>query len=170
MLMAVPIIPLSQDTSLRDRHDRFKPYQSLMSLYPLLRMHLPHSIEARFPVLSSASPVDHPGSFASSGVLPALDVKPLKAAAIRKWWSDSSRKLCQYEVPGGGECRDHECQDVHPSRVWAVEPSGTCCSSLLVVLTSSCCPISSYPSPPPTTPQTKTQPDTYATLCRRCRR
>ncbi|KAF7795161.1 hypothetical protein EIP86_006310 [Pleurotus ostreatoroseus] len=58
-----------------------------------------------------------------SGVVPALNLKPLQAIAIYRWLDDPSRFLCQYEVPGGGECRDSHCEDIHPSRAGAVEPT-----------------------------------------------
>jgi hypothetical protein len=55
---------------------------------------------------------------------------------------DPSKQICQYELPGGGICRDEGCQDVHLSRgldganVDDVEPSGTwlLCSGCSYVL------------------------------------
>jgi hypothetical protein len=58
------------------------------------------------------------------------DLKPLKRAASFKAL-DHSKQICQYELPGGGVCRDKGCRDVHLSRgidgtsVDEVEPSGT---------------------------------------------
>lgn len=64
--------------------------------------------------------------------LPSLvlpDLQPLKLATVMKHL-DPSKQLCQYEVPGGGVCRDEGCDDVHLSRLRmyvdgdALEPSG----------------------------------------------
>ncbi|KAI0926748.1 hypothetical protein AcV5_007455 [Taiwanofungus camphoratus] len=44
-------------------------------------------------------------------------------AHARQLLTDPSTRICQYEVPGGGECRDRDCQDVHLSRLHSVEPS-----------------------------------------------
>lgn len=56
-----------------------------------------------------------------------LDLKPLKLAAMQRAFgqvssSDSGLRVCQYEVPGGGVCRDKDCNDLHLSRL-ASEPS-----------------------------------------------
>lgn len=58
-------------------------------------------------------------------VLVGINLRAMKAAAVNRWLSDPSRRICQYEVPGGGECRDPNCEDIHPSMEWTVEPSGT---------------------------------------------
>lgn len=57
------------------------------------------------------------------------DLKPLKLASLQHAFgqvisSDSGVRVCQYEVPGGGVCRDKDCDDVHLSRLMS-EPSGT---------------------------------------------
>jgi len=44
-------------------------------------------------------------------------------AHTKYWLIDPSKRLCQYEIPGGGECRDRECEDIHLSRTPGVEPS-----------------------------------------------
>jgi hypothetical protein len=36
---------------------------------------------------------------------------------------DPKKQLCHFEVPGGGECRDAECEDVHLDRL-VLAPSG----------------------------------------------
>ncbi|KAG2033787.1 hypothetical protein BDR03DRAFT_656746 [Suillus americanus] len=57
------------------------------------------------------------------------DLKPLKLATLQCALgqvsaSDSGLRVCQYEVPGGGVCRDKDCNDLHLSRLVS-EPSGT---------------------------------------------
>jgi hypothetical protein len=55
------------------------------------------------------------------------DLKPLKLATLQRAFgqvsaSDSGLRVCQYEVPGGGVCRDKDCNDLHLSRLVS-EPS-----------------------------------------------
>ncbi|KAG2129148.1 hypothetical protein DEU56DRAFT_818040 [Suillus clintonianus] len=57
------------------------------------------------------------------------DLKPLKLASLQRALgqlnaSDPGLRVCQYEVPGGGVCRDKGCNDLHLSRLVS-EPSGT---------------------------------------------
>jgi len=58
------------------------------------------------------------------------DLRPLKLATASRLL-DPSKRICQYEVPGGGVCRDEGCEDVHLSRIagqggrGGAEPSGT---------------------------------------------
>ncbi|KAG1751185.1 hypothetical protein EDB19DRAFT_2004727, partial [Suillus lakei] len=57
------------------------------------------------------------------------DLKPLKLATLQRTLgqlsaSDAGLRVCQYEVPGGGVCRDKDCNDLHLSRLVS-EPSGT---------------------------------------------
>lgn len=86
---------------------------------PALSIH-PHD---SFSVDSSAS--------ASSSLASIPDLQPLKRAASVKAL-DPSKRICQYELPGGGVCRDAGCEDVHLRRsdlnrtgVDGVEPTGT---------------------------------------------
>ncbi|SJL07562.1 uncharacterized protein ARMOST_10912 [Armillaria ostoyae] len=66
-----------------------------------------------------------------SRLLPAPDLRPLKTVTATKLL-DPSKRICQYEIPGGGICRDVGCDDVHPSRLsnqqsspgQSVDPSG----------------------------------------------
>jgi len=44
------------------------------------------------------------------------DLRPLKLATASRLL-DPSKRICQYEVPGGGVCRDEGCEDVHLSRI-----------------------------------------------------
>ncbi|KZP33404.1 hypothetical protein FIBSPDRAFT_943227 [Athelia psychrophila] len=67
------------------------------------------------PSLASSSSITSVSSFAStSSTLP--DLKSLKTAVSFKTL-DPSKQICQYELPGGGVCRDAGCQDIHLSRV-----------------------------------------------------
>ena len=68
---------------------------------------------------------------ASSSLASIPDLQPLKRAASAKAL-DPSKRICQYELPGGGVCHDAGCEDVHlggsdlnRAGVDGVEPSGT---------------------------------------------
>ncbi|CAL1712719.1 unnamed protein product [Somion occarium] len=106
---------LTSDAQAQHRSDRpqqtegFLFYQSPLSNYPSLRVH------------------SHLPGIPRTGLTPnQLDLKPLKLAATRKWLQEnSSRCICQFEVPGGGECRDRTCEDIHPSKMSTIEPSET---------------------------------------------
>jgi hypothetical protein len=54
------------------------------------------------------------------------NLKRLKMQAAARRITDNSLenvRICQFEVPGGGECRDTACADVHLSQL-EVEPKG----------------------------------------------
>jgi hypothetical protein len=100
-----------------------------------------HQQEAQASSCASLSSSSSLPSFSSSSSLPSSvvfvpDLKPLRKAACFKAL-DPSKQICQYELPGGGVCRDEGCQEVHLSRrldgasVDGIEPSGTLslCSS-----------------------------------------
>ena len=95
----------------------FETYHSLFDRHPLLRA----------PRQDSGSLVPLPPtafSGSSSNANSAdVDLKPLKQAAVLKCLSDNEGRVCQYDI--GGECRDKDCENVHLSRLSAVEPSGT---------------------------------------------
>jgi hypothetical protein len=123
--------------------DGFKSYDSPFALYPLLRSrsHPVFSGDPARQVSSSSGSSAYIGSSSSfipsslpsassissqfsivSHVLP--DLRPLKFASTIRLL-DPYKRVCQYEVPGGGVCRDTECDDVHLSRIGAEgEPSG----------------------------------------------
>jgi hypothetical protein len=66
-------------------------------------------------------------SHSSSNVF-VPDLKPLKLATLQRTLGrltafDSGLRVCQYEVPGGGVCRDKACNDLHLSRLVS-EPNG----------------------------------------------
>lgn len=108
-------MPNEQDaTSEPSQSEGFIHYQSFLSQYPSLRVRLPLSGIQRTPIKQSEPLLDK------------LDLKPLKLVATYKWLeANTSRCLCQYEIPGGGECRDNDCQAIHLSKLSAIEPSGT---------------------------------------------
>lgn len=92
----------------------FQTYHSLLDRHPLLRTYTPQG----------SSPLFHTASADSVFLLADDDLKPLKRTAVMKYLSDNSARVCQYELPGGGECRDKNCESVHLSRLSTVEPSG----------------------------------------------
>ena len=87
-----------------------RTYDSLFERYPLLRSH-------SRPVFSGVAATNET---VSGGLLPSL--KALKLATIAHRL-DPSKRICQYEVPGGGVCRATDCDDAHID--WEViEPGG----------------------------------------------
>lgn len=90
---------------------------SFFASYPLLRLSLQTSLAG-----VSSSPKE-----SSAPSFPLPDLRPLREASLIKS-IDPSKFLCQYEVPGGGVCRDANCEDVHLSRLdgglSSVEPNG----------------------------------------------
>ena len=135
------------DNSTQQDDGKYGAYHSIFELYPLLRglsrsmssdpdfpSHLSSnsslhtSPSTRTSLSSSPSVLAEPSSyFLSSSSLPELNLDALKLAAIGKVLHPFKR-ICRYEVPGGGTCRDEGCDDVHLSRLQGVnmEPSGTC--------------------------------------------
>jgi hypothetical protein len=144
-----PLIPQQAPT------ESFPTYDSPFESYPLLRSRLRRMLaddpatttapilqeqqEAglRQPTTLRASSSSLPSFISSSSLSPIVsapfipDLKPLKKAASFNAL-DPSKQICQYELPGGGVCRDEGCQDIHLSRAAAVvdgvEPTGTCVS------------------------------------------
>lgn len=82
------------------------------------------------PSLSPTSFTPHPiSSHSSSSPIPFPDLKPLKQAVLHRTLGqltarNADLRVCQYEVPGGGVCRDTDCDELHLSQI-ASEPSGT---------------------------------------------
>lgn len=80
-------------------------------------------------VVSSPSTRDQEqeqGAASVSAILSSLPkiLRQLKTmVALRTVIEDRTRTLCQYEIPGGGECRDGRCVDMHLKEMI---PSGTC--------------------------------------------
>lgn len=97
----------------------FETYLSLLDRHPLLRA----NSRRNFSIVDLSASLTSASSVASSSTsFTDIDLKPLKQAAVLKNLSDNSRQICQYEL-GGGECRDKSCENVHLSRLSAVEPS-----------------------------------------------
>jgi len=70
-----------------------------------------------FPSSSSISSFSHSSSEMTSShrlTLSGLDLGPLKLATASKML-DPLKRICRYEVPGGGVCRDVGCEDTHLS-------------------------------------------------------
>ena len=74
--------------------------------------------------------------------MPNLQNLRMQAAARRMTDNSSENaRICQFEVPGGGECRDTTCGDIHLSQL-QVEPNGTphpltlCLSCHVIVLSA----------------------------------
>ncbi|KAM6494386.1 hypothetical protein JOM56_010747 [Amanita muscaria] len=120
----------------------FLNYQSSLALYPHLRTHYEVSSvesETQSNIISiddrpSTDPVTLTND--SRGLetdIRFLDLKLLKLAAATKRL-DPLKRICQYEIPGGGTCRDGTCEDIHLSRLissddqnamYENEPNGT---------------------------------------------
>ncbi|KAJ3838943.1 hypothetical protein F5878DRAFT_148210 [Lentinula raphanica] len=112
-----------------DMHEQHaSSYISIFDSYPLLRHHPRPIFESKagtsalrppsvtpFPnssfSLSSTSAA--PSTFAFS-VLSACHF--LRLATVSQLL-DSQKRVCQYEIPGGGSCRDASCEDLHLSRI-----------------------------------------------------
>lgn len=131
----------------------FPIYDSLFKSFPFLRSRshqmLPASDRQQtsssafsstlIPSLASSTlTAPYPLHASTSSIL--LGLKHLKTAIIFQTL-DPSKQICQYELPGGGVCRDAGCQDMHLSRIADggdvdVDPNGTCILScaLLVLL------------------------------------
>ncbi|KAG2338510.1 hypothetical protein BDR05DRAFT_694241 [Suillus weaverae] len=76
---------------------------------------------------SRASLIYAPSLSHSCSTVFVPDLKPLKLASLQRALDqvsggDSGLRVCQYEVPGGGVCRDKDCNNLHLSRL-ASEPS-----------------------------------------------
>jgi len=122
--------------------ERWTTYQSRLQSYPLSRWHLHLTGPSDFSNASTAgspsglSILTPSGSFSSNsaGGSASADgkdasttgdlLRSLKMVTIFKSL-DPDRRICQFEIPGGGVCRDDECENLHIEReleTW--EPSG----------------------------------------------
>jgi hypothetical protein len=59
-----------------------------------------------------------PDAHSHSSTLVVPDLQSLKVATVMNGL-DTSGQLCQYEIPGGGVCRDDGCTNVHINRLLA---------------------------------------------------
>jgi len=101
----------------------FLNYQSPLALYPHLRTHYEVSSMESGTQSNIISIDDKPSTDPviltnDSRTLETdsrfLDLKLLKLAAAMKRL-DPLKRICQYEIPGGGTCRDGTCEDIHLS-------------------------------------------------------
>jgi hypothetical protein len=110
-----------QDNRLQASSESFPTYNSPFDSYPLLRSRLQRIQSPTLPQYQQEA--EAPSSIFStslSSIIVSLrhfvpDLKPLKRAASFTAL-DHSKQICQYELPGGGVCRDEGCLDVHLSR------------------------------------------------------
>ncbi|KAE9392829.1 hypothetical protein BT96DRAFT_261345 [Gymnopus androsaceus JB14] len=124
-----------------EKHEEHAVYISIFDSYPLLRSRPLLQIDSSIislnpqtsPSLASSSNPNHtnisspshnvsytPSSsfFMSRHLSPSLlpDLRPLRLATASQFLG-SSKRLCQYEIPGGGRCADAGCEDIHISRM-----------------------------------------------------
>ncbi|KAH8114425.1 hypothetical protein DFH11DRAFT_1594301 [Phellopilus nigrolimitatus] len=113
----------AQTIGVEQRHpSMFTTYSSPFHPYPLLRSRSrvvsDLALETHLLSNSSSSSLFSSSSSATTigqkTVIP--DLRPLRVAVMaREASSDLGRRVCQYEVPGGGVCRDKTCTDMHLS-------------------------------------------------------
>ncbi|KAG6849930.1 hypothetical protein H0H93_003459 [Arthromyces matolae] len=120
----------------------FSAYDSPLSWYPLLasRSNLFRSLSnssSFSSITTSFSSSAHNTSSSSSsstsslalsssssgGGFGTITLLPLKLATATKML-DPAKRLCQYEVPGPGVCRDEGCEDMHLSRIMGPDGHG----------------------------------------------
>ena len=121
--------------------ERWTTYQSPLQSYPFSRWHLHLTDPSDLSNTSMAdssnglSVLTPSGSFSSNSAGPAsVDPKDtmvpgnllrsLKVATLFKTLNPD-RRVCRFEIPGGGVCRDDQCEDLHIEKeleMW--EPSG----------------------------------------------
>ena len=186
--------------------ERWTRYRSPLQSYPFSRWHLQLTDPSDFSNGSTASSSDGSSILTPSGssssnsasgsasvdskdaTEPGELLRSLKMTTLFKS-VDPDRRICQFEIPGGGVCRDDKCEDLHIEKeleMW--EPSGASrFSQDGVLLTLSmltfhlACLVSPFPwvdhpilsscfNPFPRSvlsPQMTTQPSTYPRRSRR---
>lgn len=103
----------------------FAAYSSPLDWFPMLRLRRQQQ------PLSNGGPSSMPthehttSTPSSASTSTPIDLRTLRLAHMKFWLADPLKQICQYEIPGGGECRDHECDSLHLSRLPATEPTGT---------------------------------------------
>ncbi|KAL6308413.1 hypothetical protein BKA93DRAFT_764728 [Sparassis latifolia] len=107
---------LQQD---QEQTSGFTAYSSPLDCYPTLRPYLQHPSGAG----GSASVHQRTNKTLALNVASSIDLEPLKMVAAGRVLMDPTKRICRYEIPGGGECRDRNCEDVHLSRLSSVEPN-----------------------------------------------
>jgi len=121
--------------------ERWTAYQSPLQSYPLSRWHShltdPGDVSRAFTADSSSgvSILTPSGSFSSNSASGSASadskdatmgnlLRSLKTATLFKSL-DPDRRICRFEIPGGGVCRDDNCEDLHIEReLEGWEPSG----------------------------------------------
>lgn len=128
--------------ALPESSERWTVYRSPLQSYPFSRWHL-HLTGPSDSVGGSASGgsdglsvLTPSGSFSSNspsgstptnpkdGTMTRNLLRSLKMATLFRNL-DPDRRICQFEIPGGGVCRDDKCEDLHVEKeleTW--EPSG----------------------------------------------
>lgn len=140
MALGVKSIEDARDPS--GSNERWSIYQSPLQSYPFSRWHLQLTDPSDFSNASMTgsseglSVLTPSGSFSSnsasgSGPVDSRDanrpgdlLRSLKMITLFKS-IDPDRRICQFEIPGGGVCRDDMCEDLHIEKeleTW--EPSG----------------------------------------------
>jgi hypothetical protein len=123
-------------------NERWSTYQSPLQSYPFSRWHLRPTGPSDYVngSMSSGSNgqsiLTHSGSFSSNSASGSTLADPkdatmtgnllrsLKMATLYKAL-DPGRRICQFEIPGGGVCRNDKCEDLHIEReLESWEPSG----------------------------------------------
>ncbi|KNZ76727.1 hypothetical protein J132_08799 [Termitomyces sp. J132] len=89
-------------------------YDSPLNWYPLL------ALRTQRVCSHSCCASSHGRLLHSSSTITVPDLVPLKLATAGRML-DPGKRLCQYEVPGPGVCRDEGCDDVHLSRITGLE-------------------------------------------------
>jgi len=134
--------PTSQQAVSPGFGGRWTAYQSPLQSYPLSRwhLHLTGSSEvvngSMTSVVGGHSILTSSGSFSSNSAdgsssadhkettVAGNFLRSLKMVTLFKNL-DPDRRICQFEIPGGGVCRDDKCEDLHIEKeleIW--EPSG----------------------------------------------
>jgi len=114
-------------------NERWTNYQSPLQLYPFSRWHLHLTGPSDFADTSvpgswsGLSILTASGSFSSNsasgsgstdrndGLVTGKLLRSLKMVTLFKNL-DPDRRICQFEIPGGGVCRDDKCEDLHIER------------------------------------------------------
>lgn len=88
----------------------FSPYSSPFFSYPLLRSRARVVTDL---TSASALPSRDASRLLGGNKVVIPDLRPLRVAVVLRETNDTGRRICQYEIPGGGLCRDKTCTDVH---------------------------------------------------------
>jgi hypothetical protein len=131
-----------EQAALSGSSERWTTYQSPLQSYPFSRWHLhltgprnsvngsmassPDGLSILTPSGSFSSNSSHSSTSADSKDVTMAGnlLRSLKMATLFKSL-DPDRRICQFEIPGGGVCRDDKCEDLHIEReleTW--EPTG----------------------------------------------